>query len=84
MRSGLFVIDPNGVIRSIQINDDQVGRSVSETLRLIKAFQFAEAHKGEVCPANWKPGDATIKATPDESKEFFRLMFDSEVPDNSN
>lgn len=42
------MIDPQGVIRSIQINDDQVGRSVSETIRLIKAFQFAETHKGEV------------------------------------
>ena len=47
--SGLFVIDPQGIIRSIQINDDQVGRSVTETVRLIKAFQFADEHKGEVC-----------------------------------
>ena len=88
--SGLFVIDPQGIIRSIQINDDQVGRSVTETVRLIKAFQFADEHKGEVCvvlaawparyacstrgmraqvcPAGWKPGSATIKATPDASK----------------
>lgn len=73
---GLFVIDPNGVIRSILINDEQVGRSVTETVRLIKAFQFADEHKGEVCPAGWKPGEATIKANPDDSKEFFRLMFD--------
>ena len=43
----------------MQINDDAVGRSVEETLRLIKAFQYAEEH-GEVCPANWKPGDKTI------------------------
>ena len=43
---GLFLIDPKGIIRSIQINDDHVGRSVDETLRLIKAFQFADDHQG--------------------------------------
>ncbi len=46
---GLFIIDPNGVVRQITINDLPVGRSVDETLRLIKAFQFVEKH-GEVCP----------------------------------
>uniref|UniRef100_M4BIH5 Alkyl hydroperoxide reductase subunit C/ Thiol specific antioxidant domain-containing protein n=1 Tax=Hyaloperonospora arabidopsidis (strain Emoy2) TaxID=559515 RepID=M4BIH5_HYAAE len=35
---GLFIIDPEGIIRSIQINDDAVGRSVDEALRLLKAF----------------------------------------------
>jgi len=67
---GLFLIDPKGIIRSVQINDDHVGRNVEETLRLINAFQFADEH-GEVCPANWQPGDATIKPDPIGSKEFF-------------
>ncbi|KAF1809903.1 thioredoxin-like protein [Eremomyces bilateralis CBS 781.70] len=58
---GLFLIDPNGVIRQITINDLPVGRSVDETLRLIDAFQFAEKY-GEVCPANWNPGSEGIKA----------------------
>lgn len=39
---GLFIIDPSGKIRSIQVNDDQVGRNVEETLRLIKGFQHAD------------------------------------------
>ena len=52
---GIFIIDENSKIRSVQINDDAVGRSVDETLRLIKAFKFADQH-GEVCPANWQPG----------------------------
>ena len=56
---GLFIIDGSGKLKAMQINDDAVGRSVEETLRLIKAFQYAEEH-GEVCPANWKPGDKTI------------------------
>ena len=49
---GLFIIDPQGKVRSVQINDDAVGRSVDEALRLIKGFQFADKY-GEVCPANW-------------------------------
>lgn len=56
---GLFIIDGEGKLKAMQINDDAVGRSVEEVLRLIKAFQYAEEH-GEVCPANWKPGDKTI------------------------
>ncbi|XP_050098866.1 peroxiredoxin-2 [Anopheles aquasalis] len=69
---GLFIIDPNGVVRQITINDLPVGRSVDETLRLIKAFQFVEKH-GEVCPANWEPNKnaATIKPNPKESREYF-------------
>lgn len=47
---GLFIIDPEGIIRSIQINDDAVGRSVEETLRILKAFQWADSHVGE---SNW-------------------------------
>eukprot|EP00604_Paraphysomonas_vestita_P001880 CAMPEP_0174821680 /NCGR_PEP_ID=MMETSP1107-20130205/9181_1 /TAXON_ID=36770 /ORGANISM="Paraphysomonas vestita, Strain GFlagA" /LENGTH=119 /DNA_ID=CAMNT_0016038971 /DNA_START=316 /DNA_END=676 /DNA_ORIENTATION=- len=72
---GLFFIDPNGVIRSIQINDDQVGRSVDESLRLLKAFQWADSHVGEACPASWTPGQDTIKTNPYEAKEYFKNHF---------
>lgn len=68
---GLFIIDPKGIIRQITINDLPVGRSVDETLRLLKAFQFVEEF-GEVCPANWHPGDETMKATPKGSQEYFK------------
>lgn len=66
---GLFLIDPNGIVRQITVNDLPVGRSVDETLRLIDAFQFTDKY-GEVCPANWNPGDATIKATPEGIKAY--------------
>lgn len=72
---GLFIIDPAGKIRSMQINDDQVGRSVDETLRLLKAFQFADAHPGEACPASWVPGSDTIKTNPYEAKEYFKTHY---------
>ena len=47
------------------MNQNDVGRSVDEALRLIKAYQFSAEH-GEVCPANWTPGAKTMK--PGESE----------------
>eukprot|EP00197_Chlamydomonas_leiostraca_P005829 CAMPEP_0202872334 /NCGR_PEP_ID=MMETSP1391-20130828/20956_1 /ASSEMBLY_ACC=CAM_ASM_000867 /TAXON_ID=1034604 /ORGANISM="Chlamydomonas leiostraca, Strain SAG 11-49" /LENGTH=198 /DNA_ID=CAMNT_0049553351 /DNA_START=11 /DNA_END=607 /DNA_ORIENTATION=- len=70
---GLFIISPTGILRQITINDLPVGRSVDETLRLIKAFQFTDEH-GEVCPANWTPGAKTMKADPVKSQEYFNTL----------
>lgn len=67
---GLFLIDPKGIIRHATVNDLPVGRNVDEALRVLKAFQFVEKY-GEVCPANWKDGSATIKPNPKESMEYF-------------
>jgi alkyl hydroperoxide reductase subunit AhpC len=67
---GLFLIDPEGVVRHQVVNDLPLGRSVDEALRMVKALQFHEKH-GEVCPANWQEGSRTIKPTTDASKEFF-------------
>ena len=60
---GLFLIDKKGVIRHQLINDLPLGRSISEALRMIDALDFYEKN-GEVCPANWKPGEKTM--TPDQ------------------
>ncbi|XP_011880717.1 PREDICTED: peroxiredoxin [Vollenhovia emeryi] len=70
---GLFIIDKEGILRQFSINDLPVGRSVEETLRLIKAFQFVEKH-GEVCPANWQPDSKTIKPNPKDSKQYFESV----------
>ncbi|XP_015904892.1 peroxiredoxin [Parasteatoda tepidariorum] len=70
---GLFIIDPNQVVRQITINDLPIGRSVDETIRLIKAFQFHEKH-GEVCPANWKPDSPTIKPDVKKAMEYFEKV----------
>ncbi|KAI7886782.1 thioredoxin-like protein [Lichtheimia hyalospora FSU 10163] len=67
---GLFIIDPQGVVRQITINDLPVGRNVDEILRLVDGFKFTDTH-GEVCPANWHQGDMTIKPEVDKSKEYF-------------
>ena len=55
-RRGMFIIDPNGVIQYRVVHSDKVGRSVDETLRVLKALQTEE-----LCPINWKPGDKTLK-----------------------
>jgi alkyl hydroperoxide reductase subunit AhpC len=67
---GLFIIDGKGILRQVTVNDLPIGRSVDETLRLVKALQFTDKY-GEVCPANWKPGSDTIKADPKESQTYF-------------
>lgn len=67
---GLFIIDPQGVLRQITINDLPVGRNVDEVLRLVEAFKYTDEH-GEVCPAGWKKGKATMKANPKGSLEYF-------------
>jgi alkyl hydroperoxide reductase subunit AhpC len=51
-----FVVDPDGVIRFVSVNDLAVGRSVDEVLRVLDALQT-----GELCPCNWKKGEDTLK-----------------------
>lgn len=66
-----YIIDDKGVLRHASFNDPPAGRSVDETLRLVQAYQFFDKN-GEVCPANWKPGSATIKPSLAGSKEYFQ------------
>jgi peroxiredoxin 2/4 len=58
---GTFLIDQTGVVRHQSVNDLPLGRDMDEYLRLLDAWQQFEKH-GEVCPAGWRPGQATMKA----------------------
>lgn len=58
---GSFVIDPDGVLKALEIHDNAIGRSSEELLRKLQAAQFVREHGGEVCPASWKPGADTLK-----------------------
>jgi peroxiredoxin (alkyl hydroperoxide reductase subunit C) len=71
---GLFIIDPDGVIMHSTINNLPVGRNVDETLRVLQAFQYVQANPDEVCPANWTPGEKTMKPDPEGSKEYFSAI----------
>lgn len=58
---GTFIIDPSGILRSMEVNDNSIGRKGSETLRKLQAAQYVETHKGQVCPASWEPGGDTLE-----------------------
>ncbi|MGA0603329.1 alkyl hydroperoxide reductase subunit C [Caulobacter sp. KR2-114] len=57
---GTFVIDPDGRIQIVEITAGGIGRDASELLRKVKAAQYVAAHPGEVCPAKWQEGEATL------------------------
>lgn len=54
---GLFIIDPEGKVRYQVVHDNNIGRNVDETLRVLEALQ-----SGGLCAANWKPGQANLVA----------------------
>ena len=66
---GLFLIDKEGIVRHQLINDLALGRSVEEAIRILDALQFTEKY-GEVCPANWKPGEEAMKPTAEGVAEY--------------
>lgn len=50
-----FIVDPEGIIRHVSVNDLGVGRNPKEVLRILDALQT-----GELTPCNWQPGDAVL------------------------
>ena len=66
---GTFLIDEDFVIRHQVVNDLPLGRNVDEAIRMVDALEFHQKH-GEVCPANWKPGKATIKPNTEGIKNY--------------
>ncbi len=57
---GTFIIDPDGILKSYEVNDTSIGRSTDELLRKLQAAQFVREHGSEVCPVNWRPGEKTL------------------------
>lgn len=62
---GTFVVDPDGKIVAYEVTAGNVGRSAAELLRKVQACQFVREHGDQVCPANWKPGEETLKPSLD-------------------
>ncbi|MFJ5717126.1 alkyl hydroperoxide reductase subunit C [Neobacillus sp. NPDC093127] len=62
---GTFIIDPDGIIQAVEINADGIGRDASTLINKIKAAQYVRNNPGEVCPAKWKEGSATLKPSLD-------------------
>ena len=57
---GTFVVDPDGIIQAMEITAEGIGRDAEDLMRKVKAAQYVAAHPGEVCPAAWKEGEATL------------------------
>lgn len=57
---GTFVVNPEGQIKVMEVHDLGIGRDAKELLRKVQAAQYVAAHPGEVCPAKWTPGAATL------------------------
>lgn len=57
---GTFIIDPQGIIQAVEVTSEGIGRNAEEMMRKVKAAQYVAAHPGEVCPAKWKEGEATL------------------------
>ena len=57
---GTFIIDPDGILKTIEIHDNNIGRSAKEMLRKLEAAKFVREHDGNVCPASWEPGKDVI------------------------
>jgi peroxiredoxin (alkyl hydroperoxide reductase subunit C) len=62
---GSFVVNPEGKIVAYEVNSNNIGRDAAELLRKLQAAQFVAEHGDQVCPAKWRPGEATLKPSLD-------------------
>ena len=56
-----FIIDPRGILKTMQINANSIGRSTDELLRTLRAAIYVDKHPGLVCPASWDTGKEALK-----------------------
>ena len=68
-----FVVDPDGVVQLVEQTCEGVGRNANELVRKIKAAQYVRAHPGEVCPAAWEEGEATLAPSLDLVGKIYPL-----------
>jgi len=57
---GTFIIDPDGILRGIEVTDGPLGRNIDDTIRKISALQHMRANPGQACPAKWAKGADTL------------------------
>ena len=59
-------------MRHVSLNDDPVGRNLDEILRLVAAFQHADANPDQACPIGWTKGAKTITTDHSKKAEYFK------------
>ena len=57
----VYIIDPEGVLRSVEIVSDSIGRNAAEVVRKLKALDFVRNNPGKVCPARWEEGETVLE-----------------------
>ncbi|MFS0781700.1 alkyl hydroperoxide reductase subunit C [Bacillus sp. 1P06AnD] len=62
---GTFIVNPEGQIKSYEVNDLGIGRNAEELVRKVQAAQFVAEHGDKVCPAKWTPGEETLEPSLD-------------------
>jgi len=63
---GTFIIDPEGILKAMDIHDNSIGRTSKEILRKLQAAIYVRENPGMVCPANWAPGDEGMEESLDK------------------
>jgi len=72
---GTFVIDPDGIVRAIEIHTDGVGRDSKELARKLRALKYLRENPGMACPALWShQGDATLKPSIKIAGEVYKSL----------
>jgi peroxiredoxin len=57
---GTFIVNPDGIVKTMEVHDNAIARDVTETIRKLKAAQYVAKNPGQVCPAKWNEGSATL------------------------
>lgn len=71
---GTFVIDPDGIVRAIEVTSGPLGRNSAELIRKIEALQFMRANPGTACPAKWAIGAKTLTPSMKISGEVYEAL----------
>lgn len=69
-----FIIDPDGILRAVDIVADGIGRNAKEIVRKLKALQFVRGNPGKVCPASWEEGGATLTPGIEKAGKIFKEL----------
>jgi len=68
---GIFIIDPDGIVQHMAVNNLAFGRNPAEVLRILQAIQYTQQHPDELCPAGWEAGDRAIPADVIGARQYF-------------
>lgn len=70
----VFTIDPEGILRAVEITADAIGRNAEEIVRKLKALQYVRLHPGFVCPARWEEGEKVLKPGIKKAGQVYREL----------